>query len=97
MAAINSIAFDKAAYSPGDTITVTVDYVPDTPSVMPAVFTFTGNVVNSGGTVVASLNQDFTVNVPQPAGDKVSVSDTGGRTWAESSDSGSVAVLTATA
>jgi hypothetical protein len=83
MAAISSITFDQASYNQGATITATIDYTPDTPSVTPTTFTLTANVVNSGGTTVASSNSDFTVNVPNPGGDIVQVSDTGNRTWTE--------------
>jgi hypothetical protein len=82
MASVNTITFDKAAYAPGETITATVDYTPDTPSVAAETFTVTANVMNSGGTVVATNTAPFVVNTPQP-GDTVSVSDTGSHTWAE--------------
>jgi len=83
MATINSITFDEAAYAAGATITATIDYVPDVPSVTPTTFTMTANVVNSGGTTVATQTADFIVNEAQPGGDTVQVSDTGDRTWTE--------------
>lgn len=82
MASVNTITFDQAAYAAGSTITCTVDYTADTPSVVATTFTLTANVLNSGGTVVATNTGDFVVNTPQ-AGDTVSVSDTGSRTWTE--------------
>jgi hypothetical protein len=82
MASVNSITFDQPAYTAGSTITCTVDYTPDTPSVVATTFTLTANVSDSGGNVVATNTGDFVVNTPQP-GDTVSVSDTGSRTWAE--------------
>lgn len=84
MASVNSITFDQAAYEVGATITATVDYTPDTPSVVPSTFTFTANVTDPNGNVVGSNTADFVVNTPQP-GDSVSVSDTGNRTWTEGS------------
>ena len=97
MASVDTLTFDEAAYSQGDTITLTVDYTPDSPSSVPQTFTATVNVTNSGGTVVASNTAPFVVNEAQAAGDTVSATDDGSRTWAPQSDSGSVAVLTATA
>lgn len=82
MASVNTITFDQAAYNVGDTITATVDYTPDTPSVVPSTFTLTANVNDTSGNVVATNTADFVVNTPQP-GDTVSVSDSGNRTWAE--------------
>jgi hypothetical protein len=84
MASVNSITFDQASYLAGSTITATVDYTPDTPSVVATTFTLTANVSDSTGAVVATNTGDFVVNTPQ-AGDTVSVSDTGSRTWAEGS------------
>jgi len=83
MSAINSISFDQASYTQGATITVTIDYTPDTPSVVPQTNTLTATITNSGGTVTAQTTADFTVNVPNPGGDTVQVSDTGNRTWTE--------------
>ncbi len=97
MASITSLTFDQSAYDQGGTVTLTVDYVPDTPSVVPVTFTATANVTNAAGDVVATSSSPFVVNTPQPAGDKVSVTDDGNRTWAESSDTGSVATFTTTA
>jgi hypothetical protein len=82
VAAVNSITFDQPAYTAGATITATVDYTPDTPSVVASTFTMTANVTDSGGNVVATNTGDFVVNTPQP-GDSVSVSDTGSRSWTE--------------
>ena len=97
MASITSMTFDQPAYNPGDTITLTVAYVADTPGVSPVVNTATASVTNSGGTVTATDSADFTVNEPAAAGDTVNVTDTGNRTWAEQSDDGSTAVFTTTA
>lgn len=97
MASIDSLTFDQASYNPGDTINLTVDYTPDTPSAIPQTFTATANLTDSGGNVVATSSAPFVVNEAQAAGDVASVSDDGGRTWTEGSDSGSVAVFSATA
>lgn len=97
MASVDSLAFDQASYAPGSTITLTVDYTPDTASVVPQTFTAAVNITDAAGTVVATSSAPFVVNEAQVAGDKVSVTDSGSRTWAEASDSGSVAVFTAVA
>ena len=97
MASVDTLTFDEAAYSPGDVITLNVDYTPDSPSSVPQTFTATVNVTNSGGSVVATNTAPFVVNEAQAAGDVVSVTDDGSRTWAQQSDSGSVAVFTTTA
>lgn len=86
MASVNTITFDQAAYNAGDAITATVDYTPDSPSVVPSTFTLTANVSDTAGNVVATSTGDFVVNTPQ-AGDTVSVSDTGSRTWTEGATS----------
>jgi hypothetical protein len=96
MASIDTMTFDQAAYSPGDTVTLSVGYTPDTPAVTPQVFTATATISDAAGNVLGSNTAPFTVNVPQP-GDKVGVSDDGNHTWAEASDSGTVAVFTTTA
>lgn len=95
MASVDSITFDQPAYSPGQVVTLTAAYTPDTPGETPQVFTATVSVLNSGGSVVASNTAPFTVNVPQ-AGDHAAASDDGGHAWAEQSDSGTVAVFTTT-
>jgi hypothetical protein len=97
MASITSLTFDKPAYNPGDTITLTVDYVPDTAGVNPVTSTATVNVTDANGNVTASDSAPFTVNEPVAGGDTVSVTDSGGRTWTQQSNSGTVAVFTATA
>lgn len=97
MASVDTMTFDAASYAPGATITLTVGFTPDTPGVNPTTFTATTNITNAGGTVVATKTAPFVVNQPVAAGDTVSVTDTGSRTWAQASDSGTVAVFTATA
>jgi hypothetical protein len=93
MAAINSMVFDQAAYRPGQAVTLTVDYTPDTPGMSSHVFTATFTLADVNGSVVASQDAPFTVNTPQP-GDKGKVTDDGSHTWDEVSDSGTVAVFT---
>jgi hypothetical protein len=97
MASIDSLTFDQPSYNQGDTITLTVDYTPDSPSAVPTTFTATAVISDSSGNPLNSASAPFVVNVAQPAGDKVSVTDDGNRAWTETSDSGSVAAFTATA
>lgn len=97
MASVDTLTFDQPAYNPGDTITLTVGYTPDVPGVNPATFTATSSITDGSGNVVASNSAPFVVNEPVPAGDTVSTTDTGDRTWTEASDSGTVAVFTTTA
>jgi hypothetical protein len=97
VASITSMSFDAAAYSPGDLMTLTIQYVADTPSVNPVNGNATADITDSAGTVTATDAAPFVVNQPVDGGDTVSVSDDGGRTWTEVSDSGSVAVFSATA
>lgn len=81
MAAVNTIAFDKAAYNAGDTITVTVDFTPDTPSTVANTFTLSAQVTDASGNPVGSASTStFTVN-SQQQGDKLAVSDSGSRAW----------------
>lgn len=92
MATINTVTFSAGTpgtagvYNQGDTITVTVDYTADTPSVVAAPFTLTTTITDSGGTVTATNDSTFTVN-QQQQGDKVSEADSGNRTWAEGTTS----------
>jgi hypothetical protein len=99
VASIDSMTFDQPAYNPGDLITLDIAYTPDTPSVVPTTFTATAVITDSGGNQVASSAAPFIVNVAQPAGDVVSVTDDGNRAWTETpgSDTGSSVVFTATA
>jgi P pilus assembly chaperone PapD len=99
VASVNSLTFDQPAYSTGQTITLTVAYTPDAPAVVPTTFTATATITDSTGTVVATNDAPFVVNVAQASGDQVGVTDTGNRTWAETagSDTGSSVVFTATA
>lgn len=97
MASIDSMTFDQAAYNPGDLISLTIDYTPDTPSVVPTTFNATASITDSGGNVVASSVAPFVINVAQASGDQVSVTDDDNHVWAEASDTGAVAVFTATA
>ena len=81
MAAVNTIAFDKASYAAGDTITATVDFTPDTPSTISTPFTFTAQVTDAAGNPVGSPSTGtFNVTTTQQ-GDKLAVSDSGNRTW----------------
>jgi len=97
MASVDSLTFDQPAYNPGDTVTLTVAYTPDTPSVVPATFTATTSITDAAGDVTATGSAPFVVNEAQAAGDVVSTTDDGNRTWTEASDNGSVAVFSAVA
>jgi hypothetical protein len=97
MSSITSLTFDQPAYNTGDTISLTVIYVADVPSVVPTTFTATTTITDSAGAETATLSAPFVVNVAQGAGDVVATTDTGDRVWAEASDDGSTAVFTATA
>jgi hypothetical protein len=97
MASIDSMAFDAAAYTPGQMVTLTVGYTPDSPSVASQTFTATAQIADSSGNVLSTSSAPFVVNTSSPAGDKVSVSDDGNHTWADVSDSGTVAVFSTSA
>jgi hypothetical protein len=89
---ISSITFDKATYSPGDTITATVDYTAGTSNVTQ---TFTGTATDSTTGQTGNLTVDFVVTENDAT--TVTVSDSGTRTWTKISDTGSIAKFTATA
>jgi hypothetical protein len=97
MATINSATFDQASYEPGATMTLTVDYVPDTaPAGTPHTATVT--ITDAAGTVVATSEAQFTVAAAGSApGDVVAVTDDASDTYTQVSDSGSVAIFTAAA
>lgn len=81
MAAVNTIAFDKAAYNTGDTITVTVDFAPDTPSTISTPFTLTAQVSDASGNPVGSPSTSTFSVVSTQQGDTCGVSDSGTRAW----------------
>lgn len=87
----------SGTFSPGATITATVAYVKGT-SESPVTQTLTGTATDSVTGQTGTLSQTFTT-----AGGTVSdttvptVADTGSRAWTKTSDSGTVAVFTATA
>jgi hypothetical protein len=103
MASVDSMTFNAGSggtagvYSPDDPIELTVGYTPDSPSVVPQTFTATTTISDASGNALGSNSAPFTVNESQPAGDTLATTDDGGRTWAEASDTGSVAVFTTTA
>jgi len=92
MASIDLMTFDQAAYTPGELVTLTVDYTPDVGS---QTFTATAVITDAAGAQVATSSAPFVVNTP--AGDVVGVTDDGGHVWAQASDTGTVAVFTTTA
>lgn len=84
-----SASLDKSTYSTGDVMTLTVSYAdPDTQAV-----SVTVTVTDSAGNSSAPATVNATID---PAVVTVSDSDTT-RVWAKQSDTGSVAVYTATA
>src|ERR1700722_5305833 len=98
---ITSIAFDKTSYTAGSTITATVTYVRGTRQTGPSVpQPLIGTAPDQAPGQTGQLSQTFTVGA---AGATVqdsttpTVSDSGGRTWTKTSDTGTVAVFTATA
>lgn len=97
MASIDSVSFDQSTYNPGDAVTLTVDYTPDSPSAIPVTVNATVTLDDGAGNQLASVPAPFVVNIPQPSGDKSGVSDDHSDVWSEESDSGSVAVWTTTA
>lgn len=97
MASVDSMTFDQPAYNPGDPISLTIGYTPDTPSVVPTTFNATATITDSGGNVVASSSAPFVINEAQATGDQVGVTDDDNHTWAKASDTGSVAVFSTTA
>jgi hypothetical protein len=99
VSSIQSITFDQPSYTPGQVITLTVDYTPDaaTGGGTPQVFTATVVITSPAGVQTASQSAPFTVTTGGASGDVVSVTDDGGRTWVQTSDSGTVAVFTTTA
>lgn len=89
---ITSISFDKTSYTPGQTVTATVTYVPGT---APKSFTFTGTVTDTATNAQGTATGTFSVNEPDAT--TVSATDSGNRTWTKASDTGSVATFTAVA
>ena len=83
--------------TPGALITATVTYVPGS-SETPVTQTLTGVATDSTTGQTGQFTQSFTVagpTVTDPTA--VTVSDTGARTWTKTSDTGTVAIFTATA
>lgn len=82
-----SASLDKSSYSPGETATLTVTYGDADTETM----TVTVVVTDAEGN---SSNPAQVTAVVDPL--TITVSDDSGRTWAQQSDSGSVAVYTTT-
>lgn len=93
---ITSIVFDKASYNVGDTVTATVTYVPGQ-SVTANTQTFTGVATDSVTQAKGQLVVNFIVNTLSPDATVVTATDSAGRTWTKTSDTGTVAVFTAVA
>jgi hypothetical protein len=97
VASIDSVTFDKTVYNPGDVISLTAAYTPDSPSNTVQTFNATVTIADAAGNPLNSSAAPFAVNQPQPSGDVVSVADDGNHSWAQASDTGTVAVFTSTA
>ena len=89
---ISSITFDKATYTPGSIITATINYTAGKSDVPQ---TFTGTATDSATGQTGLLQVTFTVTESDSTA--VTVSDSGNRTWTQTSDNGSVAIFTAIA
>jgi hypothetical protein len=89
---ITSITFDKASYVSGTTITATVVYAP---GMSASTETFTGTATDSTTGSSGNMTGSFTVETADAT--TVTGADSGNRTWTKTSDSGTVAVFTATA
>ncbi len=89
---VSSITFDKTGYTPGQTVIATVNYAP---GVSGQAQTFTGTATDAATGQQGTLSVSFTVNANDST--TIAVSDSGSRTWTKASDSGTVAVFTATA
>ena len=97
MASIDAVSYDQPAYNPGDAVNLTIDYTPDSPSVVPTPVDVTIVLNDANGNPLTSVPAPFVVNTPQAAGDKLGVSDVRNDVWAQDSDTGSVAVWSTTA
>ena len=97
MASIDAVSYDQPAYNPGAAVHLTLDYTPDSPSVVPTPGDVTLVLTDANGNQLASVPAPFTVSTPQPSGDKLGVSDVRNDVWAQDSDTGSVAVWSTTA
>lgn len=89
---ITSITFDKPSYIKGQLMTATVEYVPGMSEVSESI-TVSGTDQTTG--LPGQLSVGFTTMAPDPT--TVSASDSGNRTWTQTSETGSAAVFTATA
>lgn len=102
MATVNSITFDAASYDSGATVSASVNFTPDAPSVSPTTFTLTASLHDAAGNEVATNTAPFVVNVASPSADTLSVSDDGNHTWtvgaaAAQGDGSETSVCTTTA
>lgn len=80
-------SLNKAAYSPGETATLTVTYGDSDNSTSTVTVTVTDQAGGTGTSTVTLVKQDAV---------SASVTDSSGRSWTKQSDTGSVAVFTAT-
>ena len=95
---ITSLVTDKPSYNTGDLITATVGYTPGTSPANATTTTLAGTATDQATGQTGQLEVTFTVG----GGERddlttLTLADTGGRAWTPVSDSGTVAVFTATA
>lgn len=91
---VSSITFDKTSYVKGTLITATVTYAHGDSDTSQA---FTGTATDSVTGLSGQLTVNFTVASGTSDATTVTASDAGARTWTKVSDTGTVAVFTATA
>jgi hypothetical protein len=85
---VSAISFDKTSYSAGNVITATVNYKPGYSS-----HNYHGTGTDTTTGAVGSLDFEFTV----ADSTVLTVADQRSRAWTKVSDTGTVAVFTATA
>ena len=85
---ITSAVFDQPDYVTGETINVTLTYVPGT---TPVTQTWTGNVTDETNGLTGELVANFIVIKANPT--TASGTDNGNRTWNKISDTGTVAIF----
>ena len=57
MASIDAVSYDQPAYNPGDAVNLTIDYTPDSPSVVPTPVDVTIVLNDANGNQLALLSR----------------------------------------